>query len=80
MERLGRDNVVEKINRDALRIAREVADENDKLMAGNISNTPLYIPNNPASHQEIYETYKVKVGTKNFYVRFTNNEGYSYSF
>jgi len=33
-------------------------------MAGNISNTPLYIPNNPASHQEIYETYKVISGTK----------------
>lgn len=52
---------MEKLNRDALRIAREVADANDKLMAGNISNTPLYVPNDSAAHQQIYDMYKVIV-------------------
>lgn len=59
MVRLGRGDVIEKLNRDALRIAREVADEHGKLMAGNISNTPLYVPNDPDVAQTIYDMYKV---------------------
>ena len=61
MARLGRNDVVEKLNRDALRIAREVADEYGKLMAGNISNTPLYVPNDPVVAQTIYDMYKVNM-------------------
>lgn len=61
MARLGRNDVVEKLNRDALRIAREVADEYGKLMAGNISNTPLYVPNDPVVSQTIYDMYKEQI-------------------
>lgn len=50
---------MEKLNKDALKIAREVADEYSKLMAGNISNTPMYVPNDSAVAQEIYNMYRV---------------------
>ena len=41
---VGRENDLEKLNRQAVRIAREVADEGDALVAGNICNTWLYDP------------------------------------
>ncbi|XP_045194451.2 betaine--homocysteine S-methyltransferase 1-like isoform X1 [Mercenaria mercenaria] len=49
---VGRENDLEKINSKALKMAREVADEHGCLMAGNICNTSVYLPNDE-------ETYKI---------------------
>ena len=43
MKQVGRENDLEIINRTALRIAREVAEEKNLLFAGGTSNTNIYI-------------------------------------
>lgn len=43
MRQIGRENDLEKINRIALKVAREVADDTGTLMAGGISNTNIYM-------------------------------------
>lgn len=43
---IGREDDLEPMNRQALRIAKEVADEGDALVAGNICNTWVYDPDN----------------------------------
>ena len=55
----GREHDLEKLNRDALKIAREVADKYGLLMAGNLSNTPLYVPNHHENDKKILEIFKV---------------------
>ncbi|KAL4221485.1 hypothetical protein ACF0H5_019742 [Mactra antiquata] len=40
---VGRENDLDAMNRAALKMAREVADENDCLMAGNICNSAVFI-------------------------------------
>ena len=47
------EDKMEFINREALRMAREVADETGTLLAGNICNTNLYDPNNPEANAEV---------------------------
>ena len=42
MRQVGREDDLEKINRDALKIAREVAEEKGLLFAGGTSNTNIY--------------------------------------
>src|SRR2546423_10633955 len=49
MRTIGREADLEKLNRQAMRLAREVAAEGDALVAGNICNTWVYDPNN---HEE----------------------------
>jgi betaine-homocysteine S-methyltransferase len=44
---------VDEINRNAVRIAREVAAEGDALVAGNLSLTWAYDPNDPASADHV---------------------------
>jgi betaine-homocysteine S-methyltransferase len=44
---------VDDINRDAVRIAREVASEGDALVAGNLSLTWAYLPEDPSSHDRV---------------------------
>src|SRR5581483_9186943 len=43
---IGREKDLEPMNRQALRIANEIAKEGDALVAGNICNTWVYDPNN----------------------------------
>src|ERR1051326_9221534 len=43
---VGRENDLEKMNRQAVRLANEVACEGDALVAGNICNTWAYDPDN----------------------------------
>jgi len=47
---VGKDGLLEEMNRQALRLAREVADESGALVAGNVCNTNLYDPDDAASH------------------------------
>ena len=50
---------MENLNRSALRLAREVADDNGKLMAGSLSNTPLYEENNQEMANKITDMFRV---------------------
>lgn len=55
---VNRENDLEELNRQALKIAREVADETGTLMAGNICNTTCYDPNNEESFKEVRRIFK----------------------
>jgi hypothetical protein len=46
---VGKDGMLEEMNRQALRLAREVADESGTLVAGNVCNTNLYDPDDAGS-------------------------------
>ena len=56
---IGREDELEKLNRGALKIAREVADRTGTLMAGNISNTGTFRPDDPDSREETRQMFKV---------------------
>ena len=58
MRVIGKEKLLEPLNRAALTIAREVAndvptDHEPNLIAGNISNTNIWDPNNESSQQEV---------------------------
>ncbi len=60
---IGREADLEPLNREALRLAREVAREGDALVAGNICNTWVYDPGAPESSGEtVREMYREQVG------------------
>src|ERR1700728_921233 len=46
---VGREGDLEAMNRQAVRIARDVAREGDALVAGNVCNTWAYDPDDPAT-------------------------------
>ena len=46
---VGREGDLEAMNRQAVRIAREVAREGDALVAGNVCNTWAYDPDDPGT-------------------------------
>jgi betaine-homocysteine S-methyltransferase len=59
---VGREGDLEALNRQALRLAREVAREGDALTAGNICNTWVYDPADPAGSGELVrEMYREQV-------------------
>src|SRR5213595_1717577 len=59
---VGRENDLERMNRQAVRLANEVAREGDALVAGNICNTWAYDPDAPQSSGEIVrEMYREQV-------------------
>jgi len=45
---IGREDILEPLNRQALEIAKQVAEESGALFAGNISNTNIYAPDDEA--------------------------------
>ena len=57
MRVIGKEELLEPLNRAALRIAKEVADTNPSgepdLMAGNISNSNIWNPDDPASQDAV---------------------------
>ena len=59
MQLIGREDELVQMNRKALEIARQVADETSTLMAGNLSNSTIFKPNDPEVEKEIMEMYKV---------------------
>jgi methionine synthase I (cobalamin-dependent) len=60
---IGREGDLEPLNRQALRLAREVAAEGDALVAGNICNTWVYDPDAPkSSGATVREMYREQVG------------------
>ncbi len=58
---VGREGDLEAINRQALRIAREVAAEGDALVAGNICNTNVYAPDDADSARAVRAMFEEQV-------------------
>lgn len=61
MRQIGREEDLEKINRIALKMAREVADDTNTIMAGGISNTNLYIEGNEEKKKQIRAMFEEQV-------------------
>lgn len=63
LRHIDRENDVEQLNREALRLAREVADKTGTLMAGNICNTAVYDqdPTNPDNIKETKRIFKESI-------------------
>lgn len=59
---IGREDSLEKINRQALRIAKDVADRNGCLMAGNICNTNAYEATDKTTHGEVRAMFEEQIG------------------
>ncbi len=60
---IGREQDLEPLNRQALRLAKEVALDGNALLAGNICNTWVYDPEAPDSSGEVVrEMYREQVG------------------
>jgi betaine-homocysteine S-methyltransferase len=59
---IGKDGILEPLNRQALEIARGVADSTGALLAGNICNTGVYDPADPATHDAVREMFTEQVG------------------
>jgi len=58
---IGKEDVLEPLNRAALRIAREVAEETGTIMAGNICNTTNYNPKDPQTWDEARAMFQEQV-------------------
>lgn len=58
---VGREADLEKMNRTALRIAREVARETGTLLAGNICNSTVYVPDDPSTHDSVTEMFREQI-------------------
>ena len=59
---VGREGDLEAMNRQAVRIAREVAREGDALVAGNVCNTWAYDPDDPATARAVRAMYAEQLG------------------
>ena len=60
---IGKEDLLEPLNRAALQIAREVADQRPgDLMAGNISNTNIWDPEDTARQAEVRGMFEEMVG------------------
>ena len=76
---IGREGELERINKAALRIAKEVAAEHGSLVAGNICNTSVYVPEDRASHDEVRRQFVEQIGwAEEAGVDFIIGETYSY--
>jgi len=59
---VGKDGLLEDLNRQALDLARQVADDTGTLLAGNICNTNLYDPEDPTTHAQTRAMFEEQVG------------------
>ena len=62
LKAVGKDGMLEEMNRQALRLAREVADEYGALLAGNVCNTNLYDPDDSESYGPTRDMFSEQVG------------------
>ncbi len=58
LRQVGREGDLEAMNRQAVRIAREVAQEGGALVAGNICNTWTFDPDDPSTSAAVRATYE----------------------
>src|SRR5581483_2771241 len=59
---IGREDLLEPLNRQALEIAGQVARETGTLLAGDLSNTNVYHPDDPASQRRARAMFDEQVG------------------
>ena len=59
---IGKEDILEPLNRQALQIAKEVADESGALLAGDLSNTNAYDPNDAQSLRFVRQAFEEQVG------------------
>jgi methionine synthase I (cobalamin-dependent) len=59
---VGREADLQAMNRQAVRIAAEVAREGDALVAGNVCNTWVYDPDDPATRETVRAMYTEQLG------------------
>src|SRR4030088_2095750 len=62
LRHVGREGDLEAMNRQAVRLAREVAREGGALVAGNICNTWAYDPDDPATKETVRAQYTEQLG------------------
>ena len=62
LRHVGREGDLEAMNRRAVRIAREVAQEGDALVAGNVCNTWAYDPDDPSAREAVRVMYAEQLG------------------
>ena len=58
---IGMEGALEKINKDAVHIAREVADEYGLMVAGNLCNTWVYDPYDKLTHSETRKQFEEQI-------------------
>src|SRR5260221_13154368 len=76
---IGREKDLEKINKQALKIAKKVAKENGSLVAGNICNTSVYVPDDAKAAKEVRRQFKEQNGwTRDAQAKFIVGETYSF--
>lgn len=82
MRIIGKEELLEPLNRNAIRLAKEVAKEHpteEALVAGNISNTNIFDPEDPASKDLVRSMFAEMVGwCKEEGVDFINGETFYY--
>ncbi|ESO89335.1 hypothetical protein LOTGIDRAFT_183387 [Lottia gigantea] len=61
MKTIGREDELETLNLTALKIARDVADETNTLMAGNLSNTNVFNPDDPTTYDVASQIFQEQV-------------------
>ena len=59
---IGKEAILEPLNRQALQIAKEVAAESGSLLAGNLSNTNIYEPEDAETHRLVRCAFEEQVG------------------
>ncbi len=62
LRHIGREGDLEAMNRQAVRLAREVAREGGALVAGNVCNTWSYDPADPATSEVVRAQYAEQLG------------------
>jgi betaine-homocysteine S-methyltransferase len=62
LRQLGRESDLEAMNRQAVRLARQVAAEGGALVAGNVCNTWAYDPKDPATAEVVRGMYAEQLG------------------
>ena len=62
LRQIGKEHLLEEMNRTALQIAKDVADNTDTLLAGDICNTNAYIPNDVQSSKDVRAMFDEQVG------------------
>ena len=80
MRVVGKEGLLEELNRNALALAKEVADETGTLVAGDICNTNVYDPDDEKSKKAVKAMFDEQVGwAAEAGVDFIIAETYSYA-
>src|SRR6516225_2571350 len=58
---IGKEHLLEPMQRQALKIAKDVADETGTLLAGDLANTNVYLPNDRETHSTVRGMFEEQV-------------------